>query len=44
MLDGVLLPALNVGFAWPDPETAVADAKVQIDHLSEKIVGYRRQV
>jgi hypothetical protein len=22
IIDGVLLPALNVGFAWPDPETA----------------------
>jgi hypothetical protein len=46
IIDGVLLPALNVGFAWPDPETAVADAKVQIDHLSKKIVGatvYRGQ-
>jgi hypothetical protein len=39
IIDGVLLPALNVGFAWPDPETAIADAKVQIDHLSKKIVA-----
>jgi hypothetical protein len=39
IIDGVLLPALNVGFAWPDPDTAVADAKVQIDRLSKKIVG-----
>jgi hypothetical protein len=38
IIDGVLLPALNVGFAWPDPDTAVADAKLQIDHLSKKIV------
>jgi hypothetical protein len=38
IIDGVLLPALNVGFAWPDPDTGVADAKLQIDHQSKKIV------
>ena len=33
MIDGVSFPALEVGFAWHDPETAITDAKNQIDYL-----------
>jgi hypothetical protein len=33
MIDGVAFPALEVGFAWGDPETAITDAKNQIDYL-----------
>jgi len=29
-------PALEVGFAWYDPETAIADAKTQIDQFRLK--------
>ena len=35
-IDGVSFPALEVGFAWYDPETAIADAKTQIDQLKLK--------
>ena len=27
VIDGVLFPAIEVGFAWPDPEAAIEDAK-----------------
>jgi hypothetical protein len=33
VIDGVLFSALEVGFAWSDPDSAVADAKTQIDRL-----------
>src|SRR6266702_7108786 len=36
IIDGVSFPALEVGFAWHDPETAIADAKTQIDQLRLK--------
>ena len=36
IIDGVSFPALEVGFAWSDPDTAIADAKTQIDHLKLK--------
>jgi hypothetical protein len=36
IIDGVSFPALEVGFAWYDPETAIADAKTQIDQLKLK--------
>jgi hypothetical protein len=32
-IDGVLFSTLEVGFAWSDPDTAIADAKAQIDRL-----------
>ena len=35
-IDGVSFPALEVGFAWYDAETAIADAKTQIDQLKLK--------
>jgi hypothetical protein len=36
IIDGVSFVALEVGFAWHDPETAIADAKSQIDQLRLK--------
>lgn len=33
---GVLFPALEIGFAWPDPNAAMTDAKNQIDRLNLK--------
>ena len=30
-IDGVLFPTLEVGFAWSDPDAAIADAKAYID-------------
>jgi hypothetical protein len=36
IIDGVSFPALEVGFAWFDPQTAIADAKTQIDQLKLK--------
>jgi hypothetical protein len=36
IIDGVSFPALEVGFAWADPDTAIADAIMQIDHLKLK--------
>jgi len=35
-IDGVVFATLEVGFAWSDPETAIADAKSQIDRLELK--------
>lgn len=31
MIDGLSFPTLEVGFAWSDPEQAIADAKAHID-------------
>lgn len=39
VIDGVLFSALEIGFAWPSPETATADAKTQIDHLNRRGVS-----
>jgi hypothetical protein len=36
IIDGVVFGTLEVGFAWPDPEAAIADAKSQIDRLKLK--------
>jgi hypothetical protein len=33
VIDGVSFAALEVGFAWSDPDAAIADAKIQIDRL-----------
>ena len=35
-IDGVLFSALEVGFAWSNPDAAIADAKIQIDRLKLK--------
>ena len=36
VIDGVLFFEIEVGFAWSDPEAAIADAKSQIDLLKLK--------
>jgi|GraSoiStandDraft_5_1057265.scaffolds.fasta_scaffold146416_1 hypothetical protein len=36
VIDGVLFSTLEVGFAWSDPEAAIADAISQIDQLKLK--------
>jgi hypothetical protein len=36
VIDGVLFSALEVGFAWSDPDAAIADAKIQVDRLKLK--------
>ena len=33
VIDGVVFSALEVGFAWSDPDAAIADAKNQIERL-----------
>ena len=33
IIDGVSFAALEVGFAWSDPDAAIADAKIQIDYF-----------
>jgi hypothetical protein len=36
VIDGVLFPTLEIGFAWPDPEAATADAKAHIDQFRQR--------
>ena len=36
VIDGISFSTLEVGFAWSDPDTALADAKAQIDQLKLK--------
>lgn len=38
-IDGVLFSTLEVGFAWPNPDAAVRDAKIQVDHLKRRGAG-----
>ena len=33
VIDGIAFAALDVGFAWNDPEQAIADAKSHIDRF-----------
>ena len=39
VIDGVSFPVLELGFAWPDADAAVADAKSYIDHLGERYIA-----
>jgi hypothetical protein len=39
VIDGVLFPTLEVGFAWSDPETAIADAKAHIDRFRRRFAN-----
>lgn len=36
-IDGVLFSTLEAGLAWPDPDAALADAKLQIDRLRRRL-------
>ena len=39
VIDGMPFDALEVGFAWPDPEEAIAHAKTQIDRFKVRYKG-----
>ena len=39
IIDGIPFPVLEVGFAWPDPDAAMADARSQIDRLRLRRYG-----
>ena len=39
LIDGISFSALEVGFAWSDPDAAIADAKIQIDTLKLQRYG-----
>jgi hypothetical protein len=36
LIDGALFPKVEVGFAWPDSDTAIADAKRHIDRCKDR--------
>lgn len=36
IIEGVPFSALEVGFAWSNPDAAVEDAKTQIDRLNRR--------
>jgi hypothetical protein len=36
-IDGISLPTLEVGFAWPDSDAAIAHAIVRIDQMKHKL-------
>jgi hypothetical protein len=36
IIDGVSFPEIEVGFAWSDPDAAVADAKTRINYLNQR--------
>ena len=38
VIDGVSFPELEVGFAWSDADSAIADAKTRIDYLNRRSV------
>jgi hypothetical protein len=39
VIDGIAFSALDVGFAWNDPEAAIADAKSHIDRFGLRSQG-----
>jgi hypothetical protein len=39
VIDGVLFPTLEVGFAWSDPDAAIADARAHIDQFRQRYVS-----
>ena len=36
VIDGMSFPALDLGFAWSDPDAAIADAKAHIDQYRQR--------
>lgn len=36
IIDGYPFPLLEVGFAWPEPDAAIADAKSHIDRFKHR--------
>jgi hypothetical protein len=41
VIDGMQFPTLEVGFAWPDPDAAIADARVHIDRFGPRYAAAR---
>ena len=39
VIDGIAFAALDVGFAWNDPQQAIADAKSHIDRFGLRSQG-----
>jgi hypothetical protein len=37
VIDGLSFPALEVGFAWSNPDAAIADAKAHIDRFMPRL-------
>jgi hypothetical protein len=35
LIDGIALASIEIGFAWPDPQSAIMDAIFQIDRLRD---------
>lgn len=35
-IDGVLFSVFELGFAWPHPDAAIAEAKAHIDRLNRR--------
>jgi hypothetical protein len=44
LIDGISFSALEVGFAWSDPDAAIADAKIQIDTLKLQRYGAAAEI
>jgi hypothetical protein len=36
VIDGMSFPTLDLGIAWSDPDTAIADAKAHIDQYRQR--------
>jgi hypothetical protein len=36
VIDGLAFPTLEIGFAWSDPDAAIADAKARIDQIRRR--------
>ncbi|MCA1456176.1 hypothetical protein I6F35_23710 [Bradyrhizobium sp. BRP22] len=36
VIDGISFPTLELGFAWSDPDAAIAHAKAQIDRYGRR--------
>ena len=41
VIDGLAFPTLEVGFAWSDPDAAIADAKAHIDRIRQRYMTAR---
>ena len=39
IIDGIAFAALDIGFAWNNPEQAIADAKIHIDRFGLRGLG-----
>lgn len=39
LIDGALFPKVEVGFAWPSQDAAIADAKHHIDRCKDRWTG-----